>query len=406
MRPDITRLSVLGLALCLLLSGCGETPPTERYGFIARLGNDTISVESVTRYPDRFVSEEVDRFPEVKRRHTEISLAPDGSPRHMDMRVHIPSAPEASRERRIVAEFTRETVRVTLTDGSGSHTRSMATEGMLTIPHVPQMYSLLELYFAAALQRAATESLPAGGTLTTHQFYPDREFSNYPIPMHHGFVKPGANGTVEIQHNWLAGTGMAVLDSNRRMLSYSGARTTYKVDVARLAEPPDVETIGARFAATESSRPVTALSVRDTLRATIGNATFTVDYGRPLARGRTLLGDVIPYDNVWRTGANAATQFSTSAPIRLGGIALAPGTYTLWTLPTRDGVSLIVNRQTGQWGTGYGRAYDIGRTPLDTVVPATPVEEFTISIEPKDAHSGVLALAWGPFTWTTRITTD
>jgi hypothetical protein len=407
MRPDITRLSVLGLALCLLVSGCGETPPTEHYGFIARLGNDTISVESVTRYPDRFVSEEVDRFPEVKRRHTEITLAPDGSPRHMDMQVRIPSAPQASRERRIVAEFTRETVRVTLTDGSGSHSRSMATEGMLTIPHVPQMYSLLELYFAAALERAAAESLPAGGTITTHQFYPDREFSNYPVPMHHGFVKPGANGTVEIQHNWLAGTGMAVLDSNRRMLSYSGARTTYKVDVARLADPPDVESIGAAFAATERARgPVTALSVRDTLRATIGNATFTVDYGRPLARGRTLLGDVIPYDNVWRTGANAATQFSTSAPIRLGGIALAPGTYTLWTLPTRDGVSLIVNRQTGQWGTGYGRAYDIGRTPLAAAAPAAPVEEFTISIEPKDRHSGVLALAWGPFQWTTPITTD
>ena len=407
MRPDITRLSVLGLALCLLLSACGETQPTERYGLLARLGQDTISVESVSRFPDRFVSEEVDRFPEVRRRHTEVSLAPDGSPRHMDMRVSIPSAEAGSRERRIVAEFSSESVRVTLTDGSGSHTRSMATEGLLTIPHVPQMYSLLELYFATALQRAAAESLPAGGTVTTHQFYPDREFSNYPIPMHHGYVKPGANGTAEIQHNWLAGTGTAVLDSNRRMLSYSGTRTTYKVEVTRLADPPDVEAIGERFAATESAHgPVTALSVRDTLRATIGTASFTVDYGRPLARGRTLLGGVIPYDNVWRTGANAATQFSTSVPIRLGGIALAPGTYTLWTLPRRDGVSLIVNRQTGQWGTRYGPAYDVGRTPLTTSAPEAPVEEFTIAIEPKDGHSGVLALAWGPFRWTTQITTD
>lgn len=406
MSPAIIRLPLTGVACCLLVSACNKTPPTERYGFIARLGQDTISVESVARYPDRFVSEEVDRFPEVKRRHTEVTLATDGSPRHMDMKVSIPSADSKSRERRIVADFHPDTVRVTLTDGSGSHTRAMATEGLLTVPHVPQMYSLLELYFSAALQRAAAESLPAGGTVTTHQFYPDREFSNYPIPMHHGFVKPGLNGRAEIQHNWLAGTGAAVLDSNRRMLSYSGARTTYKVEVARLTDPPDVEAIGVRFAAAESAQgPVRSLSVRDTLRATIGTATFTVDYGRPLARGRTLLGDVIPYDYVWRTGANAATQFTTSAPIRLGGIALAPGTYTLWTLPRRDGVSLIVNRQTGQWGTGYGPAYDIGRTPLASDAPAAPAEEFTISIEPKDAHSGVLALAWGPFRWTTQITT-
>ncbi|MEP7326591.1 MAG: DUF2911 domain-containing protein, partial [Gemmatimonadota bacterium] len=146
--------------------------------------------------------------------------------------------------------------------------------------------------------------------------------------------------------------------------------------------------------------------VRDTLRASIGAASFTVDYGRPLLRGRTLLGDIIPYDYVWRTGANAATQFSTSVPIRIGSIALAPGTYTLWTLPRRDGVSLIVNRQIGQWGTGYGPANDIGRTPLTSTAPAAPVEEFTISIEPRDARSGVLVLSWGSFRWTVGITVE
>lgn len=389
----------------LLLTGCAEASPTERYGFLALLGNDTISIESVTRYPDRFVSEEVDRFPEVKRRHTEIELAPDGSPRRMDMRVRIPSASEpARRERRIVAEFNRNQVKVSLTDGNGTETKEMATEGMLTIPHVPQMYSLLELYFAAALERAAAESLPAGGKITAHQFYPDREFSNYPNPMHRGYVQPGPDGTAEIQHNWLAGTGVAQLDSNRRMLSYSGARSTYKVQVSRLAEPPDVETIGARFAATEQARGrPSALSVRDTARATIGNANFTVDYGRPLVRGRTLLGDVIPYDYVWRTGANEATQFSTSAAITLGSIPLPPGTYTLWTLPRRDGASLIVNRQIGQWGTGYGPSHDIGRTPLTAAASEQPVEKFTISIIPMNDRSGTLVFEWGPLRWTAPI---
>lgn len=400
------RLPPLCLALSLLISGCREAPPTERYGFLARLGQDTISLESVARYPDRLVSDEVDRFPEVRQRHTEIALAADGSLRRMDMRVRIPSAAK-SQERRIVAEFDSDTVRVTLTDDDGSHTIAMATEGLLTIPHVPQMYSLLELYFAAALARARAESLPAGGTITTHQFYPDREFSNYPVPMHHGYVRPGPRDTAEIRHNWLAGVGTAVIDSNRRMLTYSGARTTYKVEVTRLADPPDVAMIGDQFAATERTQgALPALSVRDTVHAQIGNATFTVDYGRPLARGRTLLGEVIPYDNVWRTGANEATQFSSTAPIRLGGITLAPGTYTLWTLPRRDGVRLIVNRQTGQWGTRYDRAQDIGMTPLTLAEPATPVERFTISIEPTDQRSGVLALEWGPFRWTAAIAVE
>jgi hypothetical protein len=404
----MTRSPIPCLALCLFSLGCSETGPTEQYGFLARLGQDTISLERVARYPGRLVSEEVDRFPEVRQRHTEITLAPDGSLRRMDMRVRIPSAQEPrSKERRIVADFTSDTVRVALTDDEGRHTIAMATDGLLTIPHVPQMYSLLELYFAAAIARATADSLPAGGIVTTRQFYPDREFSNYPVPMHRGYVRPGGDGRVQIQHNWLAGTGTAILDSNSRMLSYSGARTTYLVEVTRLAEPPDVETIGGRFASDEQARgALSALSLRDTVHARIGNARFTVDYGRPLARGRTLLGGVIPYDNIWRTGANEATQFSTSVPIKLGGIALPAGTYTLWTLPRQHGVSLIVNRQTGQWGTRYDSSEDIGTTPLAAVSSDSMVEKFTISVAPSGERSGVLALAWGPFRWTAGIAVE
>ena len=83
-----------------------------------------------------------------------------------------------------------------------------------------------------------------------------------------------------------------------------------------------------------------------------------------MARGRTLLGDVISYDRIWRTGANAATQFTTSAPVTLAGLSLPAGTYTLWTVPRVRGVDLIVNRQTGQWGTEYSRAKDLGMAPM------------------------------------------
>ena len=106
------------------------------------------------------------------------------------------------------------------------------------------------------------------------------------------------------------------------------------------------------------------LSVRDTARATIGAATLSVDYGRPLARGRVLLGNILPFDEVWRTGANAATQFTTSAPITLAGMRVPAGTYTLWTVPRKDGhADLIVNKQSGQWGTEYDEKQDLGKAP-------------------------------------------
>ena len=166
---------------------------------------------------------------------------------------------------------------------------------------------------------------------------------------------------MELRHGWLSGTGDVTVDSAGRMLTYSGMRSTYKVSVTRATTPPDVQAIGDRLAAAEQRTGQQQLSVRDTARATIGAVTFSVDYGRPLARGRTLLGDVIRYDRIWRTGANAATQFTTSAPITLAGLALPAGTYTLWTAPhAPQAWTLIVNKQTGQWGTEYSREQDLG----------------------------------------------
>ena len=168
---------------------------------------------------------------------------------------------------------------------------------------------------------------------------------------------------------------------------------------------PDVEAIGQRFAALETSAGgMKQLSVRDTARATIGAANLSVDYGRPLARGRVLLGNVVPFNQVWRTGANAATQFTTSAPITVAGLPLAAGTYTLWTVPRADGTAdLIVNKQFGQWGTEYDEKLDLGTKHMVVDKTASPVEKFTVSIVPAGAKKGTLVMEWGPFRWSAPI---
>jgi hypothetical protein len=267
------------------------------------------------------------------------------------------------------------------------------------------MYSLYELYFIAALKQAVTLKLAAGTPVQMRQFYIDREFDRFPLG--HATVTPFDSDKIEIAHDWLSGTGEAIMDSSQNMLSYSGDRTTYKVQVTRLAMPPDIKEIADRFAAKETeSGNVRSLSVRDTVRAQIGNTIFSIDYGRPLLRGRTLLGNVIPYDYVWRTGANAATQFRTSSPIKVEGMRVPAGTYTLFTAPHVSGVDLIVNKQTGQWGTEYNRSLDLGMIRMTSEVTSRPVEEFTISIIPIDNRHGTLVLEWGSFRWTARIEVD
>jgi hypothetical protein len=262
------------------------------------------------------------------------------------------------------------------------------------------MYSLYELYFTAALKQSVASK--AGSPVQLRQFYIDREFDRFPLG--NATVTPAGKGRVEVTHDWLSGTGEAIMDSGDNMLGYSGRRTTYKVEVKRLTTAPDIEAIKARFEAKETAGgSVKSLSVRDTVRAQIGNAMFTIDYGRPLLRGRTLLGEVIPYDRVWRTGANAATQFTTSTPIKLGAMQVPAGTYTLFTAPHTSGVDLIVNKQHGQWGTEYNGSLDLGTIRMTSEVPAAPVEEFTITVVPGDNRHGKLVFEWGSFRWIALI---
>ena len=403
--PSRSFYPVKAIVICFFLSAvllsC-NTSPAKRYGFLTMLGHDTISIESITRQGNTLTSDEVDRFPRVEIRHTVVTLDDNGSIRHLVMDIHTPSEPPGQRDRKVVANVANNKVRLSKTDSTGTVNRDFATGGSIVVAHVQQMYSLYGLYFAAALKQAAASKLAIGSPVQMRQFYIDREFDRFPLG--HATVTPREGGKMEVYHDWLSGTGEALMDSGYNMLSYSGDRTTYKVQVKRLATPPDLKGVAYRFEIKETQGGnVKSLSVRDTTRSQIGNAMFTVDYSRPLLRGRTLLGDVIPYDRVWRTGANAATQFTTSTPIKLAGLQVPAGTYTLFTAPHTNGVDLIVNKQSGQWGTEYNRSLDLGTARLISEVATANVEEFTISIVPGDNRHGTLLFEWGLFRWIAPI---
>jgi len=185
----------------------------------------------------------------------------------------------------------------------------------------------------------------------------------------------------------------AKVDKAGNLLLLDGRETTNKVIVKRV---PKVDVDGALrdFAARDDAGQVMGqLSPRDTVRATIGNAHLVIDYGRPRKRGREIFGGVVPWGEVWRTGANAATGFTTDADLKVGGTIIPKGSYTLWSLPSENGAKLIVNSQTGQWGTDYHADKDFARVDLAAEALPQPVETFTIAIDPA-AGGGVLRLEW------------
>lgn len=135
-------------------------------------------------------------------------------------------------------------------------------------------------------------------------------------------------------------------------------------------------------------------SPRDTARGTVAGAHLLVDYGRPSKRGRVIWGGLVPWGDVWRTGANAATTFVTDKDLVIGGTAVPAGTYTLYSVPNQSGPwLLVVNKQTKQWGTEYHQEQDLARIPMTTSPISSPVEKFEISIVP-EGQGGAIHLAW------------
>lgn len=122
--------------------------------------------------------------------------------------------------------------------------------------------------------------------------------------------------------------------------------------------------------------------------------TITIDYSRPSAKGRQIFGGLVPFGKVWRTGANEATTFVTTSDLMVGGKHVPAGSYTLYTIPNQQEWTLIINKQTGQWGTVYKEDQDLVRIPMKVGKTSAPVEQFTISLDKTGPKAAALSMAW------------
>ena len=133
--------------------------------------------------------------------------------------------------------------------------------------------------------------------------------------------------------------------------------------------------------------------------ATISGKKIAISYSAPSMRGRKIFGagGLISNDPtypVWRTGADDATTLHTDAALDIHGLAVPAGTYTRWVDTGSNPWQLIVNKQTGQWGTNYDKTQDLGRVPLTVTKPAAPVETFRMTLASEGGNRGKLTLEW------------
>jgi hypothetical protein len=348
----------------------------------------------VVRTPQEILGDAVERYPQVVIRHYDAFLNSDGTVRRfaIDNSYPHPIAGQGAKTSYIV-DFGDDSLHITIRRGDSTRTVAVGVAGKFVMPWTLVTAGMYEQLFMAALKKP-------GDSVVVAQYTPGQV----------------SLGRTVVRRMKLDSISMTLFDLpiyarvNRvtgQMLALSGERTTDKFVMERVNTPPALGPLTERFTSAEATKGVIGtMSPHDTVRGAVGVAQLRIDYGRPSVRGRKVLGNplLVPFDSVWRTGADAATQFTTTASLSLGGVDLMPGTYTLWTMPTKTGAQLIVNRQRGQWGTEYDPAQDVGRVEFRTEALTAPIEQFTIRIVPGTGNSGALVLEWEKFRWTAAIT--
>src|ERR1041385_9230140 len=148
-----------------------------------------------------------------------------------------------------------------------------------------------------------------------------------------------------------------------------------------VAQPPQQD---------KSKRP----SPHESTETTLKGKKITIEYGRPFLKGRKVGQELAPYGRVWRTGADEATTLTTEIALNIGGTKVPAGSYTLYTLPSEGTWKLIINKQTGQWGTEYHQEQDLARADMKKQEITVPVEQFTIALDQDSNSSADLTMEW------------
>ena len=377
------REAAILLATCIGMGACAPRtapfPVSDRGVLFLALGPDTLFVERFELSAERLYVESAVRAPRAMFRTIDAALNPDGSFASIHVAAFDPAAPRSSPARdSTVVTFRPDSTFYTFGLGAAKQYLRLPGRGDVVISFAGS-YSFPQMLLVAARTPPVGDSLL--GTFSSR-------LGAFPLVAHR--VSPD---TVAIWSQ-LAGTMRVILAPNGRVARLDGTASSLGY-IGTRRDWIDIDSVSRAFAERERiGGAIGTLSLRDTARATVDGAQIAIDYGRPTRRGRAIFGNVVPWNQLWRTGANLATHMTTDRTLELDGFVLPAGRYTLYTVPNPQRWTLLISAETGQWGSAApDESRFIARLPMRVARLDDPVETFTISIGPSTT-GGVLRLAW------------
>lgn len=352
-----------------------EAPDTSAY--VLRIGRDTSHAQVIIRDGSSVNVHAVRRIPSVREVRTRMTLHADGTILRMEETAWEPFAGEnVVPVARSATHVQGDSTIVEVETSAGA--RRFAFEGRAHVANALDLVGVLPLI-------AASAPPTPGDSIVSRQFA-------FTLGIRPLVIRRESADRVSFGSS-LMGTIRARLDDDGRVVAIDGTGSSINYTGERVPAL-SIDSVTRVFAERERrDGAVGSTSPRDSVITSIADGSVMVNYGRPSRRGREIFGGIVPWDRVWRTGANQATHLHTDRTLRFGDTEVLPGSYTLWTLPSQTGWTLIVNAQTGQWGTDYDSSHDLVRVPMSVRTLSDPVEQFTILIEPQSG-GGVLRLRW------------
>lgn len=370
------RRTMTGLALAVATAACaGPDAGPERAAYLTLIGNDTLAVEWLEVGDGYVDATAIIRGSRTTYNEYRLEMGEDGEVVAYEARSWAGGSPEGEpvrTETLVRGDAGAELVVVQ----NGEERRTEVDPPAGSVPFVDMLHWPFE---AALRHQAATGGFDEAVTVFSGR---GMQFA----------LSQNADGSYALQHP-SRGPSTVQLDESGRILALDGTGSTRAYDLRRVAyDDLDPAALGATFA----DRPLGELSGRGLIDDTVAGVHFTGDYGAPVRRGRTIFGELLAYGTWWRTGANAATQFSFDGDIEIDGEVVPAGDYSLSSIPEEDGGTLIINRRTGQGGQSYDEAEDQARVQLrrDRLDERVEVFEIRVVEDPTGEADGRIEIRW------------
>ncbi|AHM60905.1 hypothetical protein D770_13255 [Flammeovirgaceae bacterium 311] len=361
----------------------GQSSQPYTASFIGRMGTDTVLVETYTMVNNHLYGKAFIRVPEDYIGEFSVHFYPDGSIREFNVAAMDPfissvpfKATSGDFEYRLNMNCKNDTCTF-YNSMKGKPTEIVISHAVSKVDFVGGWVPFISLmeWNSMRLAKSGKTSLPL-------------KMINHNIGVYDIGVQALAKDSIAFGGPFLEYTQIKT-DPDGKILETNGIGTPWNYYVSR-HEPINIDLLAARMAKTPG---IGIPSPTETFRSVVHNNKIEVSYGRPYKRGRKIFGGVVPYDSVWRTGANLPTKLTLEKNIRIGKTLIPKGQYSLYTIPRQNEWLLIFNTDLNRWPTDPDRQKDFAQVVLPVTKLGTPIEQFSIEVQ-ETKKGGILVFQW------------